>query len=121
MEILKAFGMMDYKHIGIPMEGNLKLSIEDSTLLVDSKKCKKLVGSLIFLRNTRLDICYAVGVISKFSNKPRESHWNASMQILRYIQGILTFGILYNVGDNLASFCDLDWARDYDARKSIFG
>ncbi|MCO5611828.1 hypothetical protein L7F22_066087 [Adiantum nelumboides] len=65
--------------------------MEDSSPLVNIKKYRQLVGSLIFLCNTRLDICFAIGVISRFSNNPREAHWAAGMRILKYIKGIVSW------------------------------
>jgi len=44
--------------------------MEDTSPLVDERLYQKLVGSLIFLCNMRLDISYAIGVLSMFSNKP---------------------------------------------------
>ena len=43
------------------MKANLRLSIEDCIPLVDMHRYKKLVGSLMFLTNTRLDISYDDG------------------------------------------------------------
>ena len=69
-EILKAFGMTECKSVGMPMEVELKLSTEDASPLVDERLYRKLVGTLIFLCNTRPDSSFAVGVVSRFSNKP---------------------------------------------------
>ena len=121
LEILKAFGMADCKPISTPMEVNVKLSTEDTSPLVDTRKYRKLVGGLIFLTNTRLDISFSVGVLSRFSNKPRESHWKEGMRLLRYIKGTLDYGINYGEGDTLIGYCDSDWAGDSDSRKSVSG
>lgn len=72
-EILKVCGMMGCKSIGTPTQIKLKLSKEDSNPVVDSMKYRKLVRSLIFLCITRPNISYAAGLLSKFSNKPKES------------------------------------------------
>ena len=61
----------------------MKLSIEDSSPLVDEAKYRRLVGSLIYLCNTRLDISFATGILSKFSNNPQENHWRVRMQVLK--------------------------------------
>jgi hypothetical protein len=37
----------------------------------------QLIGSLMYLVNTRLDICYAVNVLSQFMSQPRQTHWIA--------------------------------------------
>jgi hypothetical protein len=120
-EILKAFGMTECKAVGTPMEVDLKLSMEDTSPLVEERLYRKLVGSLIFLCNTRPDISYAVGVLSRFSNKPRENHWNAGMRILRYLKGTQGYGINYSTGKTLIGFCDSDWAGDVDSRRSVTG
>ena len=73
-EILKAFGMSECKEIDTPTKVNAKLSIEDTSPLVDIGSYRKLVGSLIFLCNIRPGIAYFVGVLSIFSNKPQGSH-----------------------------------------------
>ena len=52
-EILKAFGMVECKAIGTPMEVDMKLSREDSSPpLVDKVKYIRLVKNLIYLCNT---------------------------------------------------------------------
>jgi len=78
-EILKAFGMTECKSVGTPMEVELKLSTEDTSPLVDERLYWKLVGSLIYLCNTRPDISFAVGVVSRVSKKSWENHWNVGM------------------------------------------
>ena len=42
------------------------------------------------------------------------------MCILRYIKSTIEYGIMYGTSETLTSFCDSDWARDCDSRKSIF-
>ena len=71
---MKALGMAKCKSVGTLMEVNVKLSTEDSSPLVDEAKYRKLVGSLIYLCNTRPDINLVTGVLSKFSNKSQENH-----------------------------------------------
>jgi len=61
------------------MEVDLKVLTEDTSPLVDERLYHKLVESLIFLCNTRPNISYSVGVLSRLSNKPRENHWNVGM------------------------------------------
>ncbi|MCO5595165.1 hypothetical protein L7F22_049204 [Adiantum nelumboides] len=74
------------------------------------------------VESVRPDICFAVGVISRFSNNPREAHWAAGMRILKYIKGTLDHGIFYKQGlCILHGFCDSDWAGDNDSRKSVSG
>ena len=97
----------------------MKLSREDSSPLMDEGKYIRLVGSLIYLCNTRLDTSFATGVLSKFSNKPWKNHWNVGMWVQKYIKGTLQYGITYTMSRTLIGFCDSKWAGDMDSRKSI--
>eukprot|EP01018_Ginkgo_biloba_P029061 Gb_03163 [translate_table: standard] len=41
--------------------------------------------SLLYLTHSRLDLSFAVGLVSRFMQNPHESHWQAAKYILRYI------------------------------------
>ena len=105
-EILKAFGMEDCKSVVTPMDVNGKLSLGETSTLVDEKKYRKLVGSLIFLCNTRPDLCYVVGVLSRFSNIPRQNHWQAGTRLLKFLKGTLEYSITYGKANTRTRFCD---------------
>ena len=66
MEILKKFGMTDYKSMPTPMVMDLKKMNEASTDSgnIDPHLYRQLIGSLMYLVNTRPDICYAMTVLS---------------------------------------------------------
>ena len=49
-----------------PLEVNVKYSWEDGELLTDPLIYRQLVGSLVYLTITRLDISYAVNVVGQF-------------------------------------------------------
>eukprot|EP00253_Pinus_taeda_P005792 PITA_05792 len=94
-EVLQRFGMQYCKPVLTPMEQNLKLSKFEGGEKVDSTTYRQLIGSLIYLTNTRPDLSYAVSILSRFMQEPRDSHWNATKRVLRYIQGTKDFGLLY--------------------------
>jgi len=121
--MLKTFHMEECKPVPTPLEINLKLSQEDESEPVDSTMYRRLVGSLIYLANSRPDISYVVGLVSQFSAQPKESHWKAAKRILRYVQGTLSMGLMYEKdgGNILNGFCDSDWAGDKDTRRSTSG
>lgn len=66
IEILKRFGMLDCKSMSTPMETNLKKlhEVATSSDLVDPTTYEKLIGSLMYLINTRPNICYVVNTLS---------------------------------------------------------
>eukprot|EP00253_Pinus_taeda_P022757 PITA_22757 len=80
---------------------------------VDPTLYRQLIGSLMYLVNTRPDICYAVNTLSQFMVEPKRAHWVAAKHVLKYIQGIVEHGLLYTRGNDitLSGFTDADWAR----------
>jgi hypothetical protein len=52
---------------------------------------------------------------------PHEIHWKTAKRILRYVHGIVQFGIRYSSGRTplLVGFTHSDWADDPDDQKSI--
>ncbi|XP_057972881.1 secreted RxLR effector protein 161-like [Malania oleifera] len=113
--------MVEWTLVVTPMDVNIKLSIKDRSLLVDTKRYRSLIGSLVYLCNTRPNISFAVGILSKFTNKPREIHWKAGIRVLKYIKGTPHFGVSYTLRNSLIGYCDSDWAGYIDSRKSASG
>ena len=64
VEILKRFGMMDCKAITTPMASNMRLLSDASSETVDAMMYHQMIFSLMYLTNTRLDICFAVNTLS---------------------------------------------------------
>ena len=48
---------------------------------------------------TRLDICYVVGLASRFQSNPGIKHWMAAKRILRYLKGIEDYVLCYQGRD----------------------
>eukprot|EP00253_Pinus_taeda_P015499 PITA_15499 len=71
-----------------------KLHALDSEL-VDPTLHRQLIGSLMYLVNIRLDICFAVNTMSQFMCEPRKVHWVAAKHIFRYLQGTVDYGLDY--------------------------
>jgi hypothetical protein len=105
------------------MEQHLKLSKFEGGEMVDNTIYRQLIGSLIYLTNTRPDLSYAVSILSRFMQQPRDNHWNAAKRVLRYIQGTKDFGLLYKKTKNfvLGGFSDADFAGSIDDRASTSG
>ena len=113
----------DCKPATTPFLSWIKLENGKDTPLVDCTLYRQLVGSLLYLTHSRLDLSYAVGAVSRYMQEPHELHWNAAKRILRYVQGTITYGIHYaaNCSLNLIRFIDSDWAGDTIDRKSTSG
>ncbi|GAU34373.1 hypothetical protein TSUD_217130 [Trifolium subterraneum] len=84
-KILKRFKMTDCTHAMPPMETNLKLEKNENEEAVDPTMFKQIVGSLRYMCNSRPDICFAVGLVSRFMENPKQSHMKVVIRILKYI------------------------------------
>jgi hypothetical protein len=115
--------MLECKTMNTPMETKLKLLVDTSLELVDATLYRQIIGSLIYLTNTRSDICFAVNTLSQFLVEPKHVHLVAAKHVMRYLKGTLDFGLSYN-GDHdfkLSGYADSNWARSVSDRKSTSG
>ena len=112
--------MMDCKAMTTPMASNLKLLSDASLESVDATMYHQMIGSLMYLMNTRLDICFVVNTLGQFFIDPRHVHLIAAKHILRYLKGIVDYGLRYDANQkiNLEGYDDLDWAGSATDRKS---
>ncbi|XP_020243321.1 uncharacterized protein LOC109821552 [Asparagus officinalis] len=105
------------------MEVNIDLWCDDTSLLDDVGRYRRLVGKLIYLTVTRPDITFAVGVLSRFMHKPREVNWTAALKILAYIKSCPGKGLLYKKHGHthISIFSDAGYTGDIGDRKSTSG
>jgi hypothetical protein len=94
-KILENAGLTGCNPSNTPMEPRLKLSKSSSAPAVDSTQYRSIVGSLRYLVNSRPDLTYAVGYVSRFMESPTSEHMLAVKRILRYISRTLHFGCHY--------------------------
>ena len=122
-KVLEVAGMDGCNACQTPMECRLKLKKDDEAKLVDASLYRTVIGSLRYLVHTRPDITHAVGIVSRFMEKPTVTHWTAVKQILRYVRGTLNYGCRYVRGGSgeLLGYSDSDHAGDQGDRKSTSG
>ncbi|KAA3474440.1 hypothetical protein EPI10_024732 [Gossypium australe] len=131
-ELIAKVRLGETKPASTPVEQNQKLTLVEydectrlnngnDELILDVAVYQRLLRRLLYLTNTRLDISFAVQHLSQFMHKPKKSHLEAVLRVVRYIkkdpgQGILlsTFG-----KSQLVAYCDLDWATCPMSRRSI--
>ena len=56
------------------MDPNQKLTTEEGELFFDPERYRRLVGKLIYLTITRLDLSFVVGVVSQFMQSSCVGH-----------------------------------------------
>ena len=101
VEILKRFIMLDCKAITIPMASNVKLLSDASSESIDVMVYRQMIGSLMYLTNTRPYICFMVNTLSQFLMNLRHVHSIAAKHILRYLKGTVDYGLKYDVNQNI--------------------
>jgi hypothetical protein len=99
---------------------NLKKLSSCESEEVNSTIYRQLIGCLMYLTNTRPDICFVVNTLSQYMVDPRKEHWIAAEHILKYLKGTIEYGLQYLQGDQakLSGYTDSDWAGSAIDRKS---
>jgi hypothetical protein len=99
---LSEYGMMGYKPISIPLEQNVKLSVDEGDLVENTTmwgipQCGEYPhsGEFDLHDHHKAKFGYGVGLVSQFMQTPRKPHLDALKHILRYIKHILQCGIFY--------------------------
>jgi hypothetical protein len=112
-DILNKFGMKDGKPIKTPMETNGHLDLDTGGKSIDQKVYRSMIGSLLYLCASRLDIMLSVCMCARFQANPKEVHLRAVKRIMRYLVYTPKFGLWYPKGStfDLIRYSDANWAR----------
>ena len=96
---------------------------DDESKKVDQKIYRSVIGSLLYVMTSRLDVMQVVGLVARFQANPKEAHVLAIKRIFRYLKGTTEFGLWYPKGNELTlvAYTDANWARSIDDRKSTSG
>ena len=125
-KVLKRFSMSNAKKGLMPTRHGISLSRDQCPVTPDEiEEMRRIpyasaVGSLMYaMLCTRPDICYAVGVVSRYQCNPGKDHWIAVKHILKYIRRTRDYMLVYSGGNlNLLGYTDSDFQSDKDSRKS---
>ena len=69
-DLLSRVGLTDSKMVDTPVELNAHLTPSGGTLLSNSSFYRRLIGSVVYLTVTRLDISYVVHQVSQYLSAP---------------------------------------------------
>jgi hypothetical protein len=76
-DIVRKFKMEDSKAMAMPMSTTTALDADEKGEHVDQKEYQSMIGSLIYLKTTRLDIQFSVCLCARFQVSLRTSHRQA--------------------------------------------
>ncbi|XP_071687993.1 uncharacterized mitochondrial protein AtMg00810-like [Rutidosis leptorrhynchoides] len=118
-EILERADMTGCHPSRTPVETSSKLNVSGPPV-ANPTLYRNLVGALQYLTFTRPDIAYDVQQICLFMHDPREQHFYALKQILRYIQGTLDLSLQLFASSttSLTAYSDADWDGCPSTRRS---
>ena len=93
--LVKKFGLDSKKHAFTPMSSSTKLSLDSSKVEISPTLYRSIIGSLLYLIASKLDIAFSVGVCARYQTAPKESPLTAVKRIIRYINGTPEYGLWY--------------------------
>jgi hypothetical protein len=119
-DILKKFKMDDSKPLLTPMSTTTALDVDEDGEPVDQNEYRSMIGSLLYLSATRLDIPFFVCLCAHFQASPRTSHQQVVKRIFRYLRHTPELGLWYSASSSLSllGFSDADFAGCRLDRKS---
>ncbi|GJY31623.1 putative ribonuclease H-like domain-containing protein [Tanacetum coccineum] len=122
-EILKKVNYFDVKSVSTPVDSEKPLVKDGDVDDVDVHLYRSMIGSLMYLTASRLDIMFAVCACARFQVTPETSHLLAVKRIFRYLKGKPTLGLWYSRGSifELVASIDSDYARATLDRKYTTG
>ena len=115
--------MLDCKAMTTPMTTNLKLLNDDTSEVIDATLYRQIIGSLMYLTNTRPDICFAVNTLSQYMVNPKHIHLIGAKHVMRYLKETLDYWLIYTSDNEISlhGFTDSDWEGSAKDRKSTLG
>ncbi|KAJ9542201.1 hypothetical protein OSB04_028707 [Centaurea solstitialis] len=114
------FGFLDAKSASTPMETHRQLTADVEGEEVDVHQYRSMIGSLMYLTASRLDIMFAVCVCARFQVRPKDSHLQAVKRIFRYLKGQPRLGLWYPYESpfEILAYTDSDYGGASLDRKS---
>ena len=74
--ILQKFRMEECRYATIPVSPGIIISLRSNSQLVDATAYRKLIGSLLYLTISKLDIAFVMNLMARFMQKPYVEHLN---------------------------------------------
>ena len=123
LDLLKETRMLGCKPVDTPMDLVKKIGQQKESTPIDTGRYQHLVGKLIYLSHSRLDIAFAVSVVSQYMHAPCEEHVKTVYRILNYLKGSLGKGLYFRKNEtrSIEGFTDANWTGSIDDRRSTSG
>lgn len=98
--LLKSYDMTNCKPVSTPLEPGTHLPPASPQELLDfaatGHNYRRAIGSLKYLvQFKRPDLAFACSQLSQYLDRPGTKHWAAFWRVLRYLQGMQLFSIIF--------------------------
>ncbi|GJX72045.1 hypothetical protein Tco_0309216 [Tanacetum coccineum] len=115
--------MDSYDPVYTPMVDRLKLDEDPLRIPIDQTRFRSMVGSLMYLTASRLDLVFAVCMCARYQASPTKKHLEALKRVFRYLIGTINWGLWYpkDTAMALTAYADADHAGCQDTRRSTSG
>ena len=80
--LVKRFDLDSKKHASTPMSSLARLSSDPSSVEVNLTLYRSIIGSLLYLTASKLDMAFSIGVCACFQATPKQSHITAIKRII---------------------------------------
>nr|GEX22280.1 retrovirus-related Pol polyprotein from transposon TNT 1-94 [Tanacetum cinerariifolium] len=123
LESLKRFGFDSCDPVDTPMVKKSKLDEDKEGKTVDLSHYCGMIGTLLYLTASRLDLQFAICMCARYQARPTEKHLHAVKRIFRYLRGTVNRGLWYpkDYSISLITFTDANHAGCQDTRRSTSG
>nr|GEW61470.1 hypothetical protein [Tanacetum cinerariifolium] len=123
LESLKKYGMESNDLMDTPMVEKSKLDEDPQRKVVDPTHYRGMVGTLMYLTASRLDLTFVVCMCARYQEKLIEKHLHAVKRIFKYIRGTIDRGLWYPKDSSIAltAYADVDHVGCQDTRRSTSG
>jgi hypothetical protein len=91
----------DHRTAETLMKLNVHLTTTDCVPLEDPTRYHHIIGSLIYLCVTRLDISYSVHILSQFVSATTQIYYSHLLRVMRYLCGTSTRRLFFSCTSSL--------------------
>jgi hypothetical protein len=122
-EMLNRFQMEDSRLVSTPVVTGCKLNKDEDSPDVDQSSYRSMIGNLLYIITSRIDIMHDVGMVGRYQSAPKQSHLRVIKRIFKYLKGTMNYGLWYPRNQNfqLSIYSDVDWDNYVDERKITSG
>nr|GEW18146.1 zinc finger, CCHC-type [Tanacetum cinerariifolium] len=115
------FDMKDLGEVEVILGNRIKRG--NNGTLISQLEYSRAIGCLMYaMINTRPDITFAVGKLSRYTSNPSALHWQALGRVFQYLKGTIDYGLTYSGYPSIIEgYFDASWINNIEDHSSASG